>query len=86
MTHQGKVEALTRWGSDAYLLAQHLDIRLASTDSLRITAQFSLASILSVDEALHDLGTLAFFALHLFSAVGRHTAAVTDILCLIEKL
>ena len=33
-----------------------------------------------------ELVTFAFFALHLFSAGGRHSSAVSELLCLIERL
>ena len=46
-----------------------------------------LAVIPSADEALHDLGTLAFVASHLFSTGGgRHSPAVAKIIHLIERL
>ena len=66
-------------GADASLLEQQLDGRLASADSLRMTARIRLAVIPSADEALRDLGTFAFVASHLFSAwgvplVSRHRA------------
>ena len=70
LTRQGSVEASTRGGADASLLAQQLDGRLVSADSLRMAARISLAIIPSADEALCDLGTFAFVALHLFSAGG----------------
>ena len=47
----------THGGSDASLLAQQLDGRLASADSLRVNARFRLAVILSVDEAICNIGT-----------------------------
>ena len=68
LTRQGLVEASTRGGADASLLAQQLDGRLASADSLRMAARICLAVIPSADEALRDLGTFAFVASHLFSA------------------
>ena len=39
-----------------------------------------------MEEALRDLGTFAFTALHLFSACGRHSSAVAELLRLIERL
>ena len=45
-----------------------------------------LAVILSADDALRDLSTFAFVALHLFSTGGCHLSAVAKILCLIERL
>ena len=86
LTQQGTVEVSTRGGADASLLAQQLDGRLDLVDSLRTAAQVRLAEIPSADEALRDLGTFAFVALHLFSAGGRHLSAVAELLCLIERL
>ena len=62
MIRQGTVEASTRGGEAASLLAQHMDGRLASADSLRIAARVRLACILSTDKALRDLGTFSFIA------------------------
>ena len=73
LTRQGTVEASTRGGADASLLAQQLDGRLASADSLRTAARVRLAAIPSAEESLRDLGTFAFFASHLFSAGRRHS-------------
>ena len=70
MTRQGSVEASTRGGTDASLLAQKLDGRLALADYLQISARVRLAVIPSADEALHELGTFAFVALYLFFAGG----------------
>ena len=70
LTRQGSVEASTRGGADASLLAQQLDGRLASAEFLRMAARIRLAIIPSADEALRDLGTFAFVASHLFSAGG----------------
>ena len=86
LTRQGTVEASTRGGVDASLLAQQLDGRLASADSLRTAAQVCLAAIPSAEEALRDLGTFAFDASHLFSASRRHLSAVAELFCLIERL
>ena len=86
MTCQGMVEASIREGADASLLAQQLDGRLASVDSLRTAARVRLACILYVDEALRDLGTFDFVASHLFSAAGRHASAVAELLRLIKRL
>ena len=69
---QGMVEASTHGSADASLLAQQLDGRLELVESIRTDAHVRLAAILSVEKALHDLGTFAFVALHLFSAGGRH--------------
>ena len=86
MTRQGPVEESTSEGTDASLLAQHLDSRLASEESLKKAAPVRLACILSVDEALCDLVTFAFVTLHLFSAAGRHVSALVELLCIIEIL
>ena len=86
MTHHGTVEVYTRGGSDASLLAQHLDGSLALADSLRADVRVRLAAIPSADETLSDLGMFAFISLHLFSAGGRHLSAVADIVLLIERL
>ena len=45
-----------------------------------------LAVILSVDEALHNLGAFFCVTLHLFSAGGRHLSAVAELLPLIKRL
>ena len=79
-------EASTRGGANDSLLAQQLDGRLASADSLQIYARFRLAVILSADEALRDLGTFTFVALHLLSAGRRHSSAFAEIIHLIERL
>ena len=73
-------------GADASLLAQKLYGRIALADSLRTAARVCLDDILSVDEALRDLGTSSFVALHLFSAGGRHLSAVAALLRLITSL
>ena len=51
-----------------------------------MSARVRLAVISSVDEALCNLGTFAFVALHLFSMGGRHLSAVAELFCLIEWL
>ena len=76
----------THGGSDASLFAQQLDGRLSLADSLWIAVRVHLAVILSADEALRDLGTLAFVTLHLFSVGGRHLSAIAELLHLIERL
>ena len=86
LTRQGSVKASTRGGADASVLAQQLDGRLASADSLRMDARVCLAVIPSANEALCDLGTFAFVALHLFSVGECNSSAVTKILRLIERL
>ena len=73
MILQGMVEASTHWGLYAYLLAQHMDGRLASTNSLQTAARVCLTAILSTDEVLHDLVTFDFVASHLLSAGGGAT-------------
>ena len=55
-------------------------------DSLRTAARFHLAAIPSVDEALRGLSTFVFVALHLFSASGRNSYAVAELLRLITWL
>ena len=86
MTWQGTVDASTRRGTDASLLSQQLDGRLVLADSLRTAAQVRMADILSVDEALCDLGTFAFIASYLFSPGGRHSSAVAELLRFITRL
>ena len=86
LTRQGSVEASTRGGSDASLLVQYLDGHLTSADSLRMAARVRLAIILSADKLLRDLGTFAFVASHLFSAVGCPSAAIAKLLILIERM
>ena len=86
MICQVTVEVSTHEEEDASLLAQQLDGWMALVDSLRTDAQVRLACIPSTDEALHDLITFAFVALHLFSAAGRHLSAVSDIIRLIKRL
>ena len=51
-----------------------------------MAARVRLAVILSMNEALRGLGTFAFVASHLFSAEGRHSSSVSELLRLIEKL
>ena len=53
---------------------------------MRITARFRLAVIPPADNALRDLGTFAFVALHLFSAGRHHWYIVAELLRLIERL
>ena len=53
---------------------------------MQVAVRIRLAVIPSVDEAFHDLGTLTFVASHLFSAGGRHSSAVANLLRLIERL
>ena len=70
LTRQVSVEASTRGGADTSLLAQELDRRLASADSLRMATRVRLAVIPSTDEALCDLGTFVCVASYLFSTMG----------------
>ena len=86
MIRQGTVAASNRRGLETYLLAQHLNGRLDSADSLQTVAWVHLDVILFAYEALRKLETFAFVALYLFSARGRHTSAVVDLICLIERL
>ena len=79
MTRQGIEEVLTHGGSNASLLEKLMDGWLASEDSLRTANQVRLSVILSVDEALRDLGTFAFMASHPLSAVGvTHISSCGD--------
>ena len=86
LTIQGTVEASTRGGADASLLAQQLDRCLASADSLQTAARVRLATIPLAEEALRDLGTLSLVSLHLFSAGRRHSYAVVELLRIIKSL
>ena len=86
VTRHGLLEASTCGGTDASTLAQKLDRRLASAESLQMAARVRLAVIPSADEALRDLGTFTFVASHLFSAGGRHSSAVAELLRLVERL
>ena len=70
-------------GANASLLAQHFYGRLDLADSLWMAAKVRLDVIPSTDKAFYDLGTFAFVALYLISAVERHSSAVSDILFLI---
>ena len=83
---KGSVEASTCGGADASLIEQHLDRCLASEDSLQMSVRVRLAVILSADEALRDIGTYAFVALHLFSAGESHSSTISELLCLIERM
>ena len=86
MTRQGLFKASTHGGYDVSLLAQQLDRRLTLTDSLQISTRVRLAIIPFAYEALRDLCTFAFVALHLFSASERHSSAIVNILHLLESL
>ena len=86
LTRQGSVEASTRGGSNASLLAQQLDGRLTIGGLLRLSARVRLAVIPSAEEALCDLDTFAFVALHLFSVIRRHLPAVSKLFRRIDSL
>ena len=86
LTRQVTVDTATCGGADASLLAQQLDGRLTSVDSLRTATKVRLATIPSVDEALWDLGTFAFVASNLFSVGGRHLSAAAELIRLVESL
>ena len=86
LTSKVLVEASTCGGADSPLHMQQLDGRLASEESLMMGARVRLAVILSADKALRDLGAFDFVASHLFSAGGRHSSAVADLLRRIEIL
>ena len=73
--HQGTVEASTHVGSEAYLLAQQMDVRLDSVDYMWTAAWVRLEVIPSADETLCNLVTFDLVSLHLFFAVGRHDEA-----------
>ena len=60
--------------------------QLASADYLRTADQICLAAKLSMDEALRNLGTFAFVAVHLFSVIRRQVTVIAELLCLIERL
>ena len=86
LKHQVLLEASNHGGSNASLLAQQLDGRLASVDSLQIDARFRLAVILSADKALLNLGTFAFVVSHLLSAGRRHSYGFAELIRIIERL
>ena len=73
-------------GLDASLLAEHMYVRMASTDSLRTDVWVRLEVMPYADEGIHGLGTFALFALHLFFAVRIHKAADVGIPYLIDIL
>ena len=70
-------------GSDASLLDQHQDGRLALVDSLLMASRVRLSTIPSVEEALLNLGTFAFVSFHLFYAGGQNLSVIADLLRLI---
>ena len=61
-------------GDGTSLLAQTLDGRLASADSLLMTVRVHLSVILSMDRALRNFVNFTFDASHLFSAGGRQSS------------
>ena len=84
MTRQVTVEASTLRGLDTSLLAQYLNGRLASADSLQTETRVRLEVIPFADEAIRELVTFAFVESHLFSVRVRHVEAVVELLCLID--
>ena len=56
------VEVSTCGEADDYLLVQHIDERLASADSLRMSTRLRLVAIPYFYEALRNLGTFTFVA------------------------
>ena len=64
MNCQDMVEASTHGGADASLLSKQLDRVLSLVDSLRTAARVRLSAISSTEEALRNLGTFSFVALH----------------------
>ena len=83
---QGAFEASTRGDANDSLSEQHLDNRLALTKFLWTAMRVHMAVILSVDEALRNLGTFDFVALRLFSAGRRYSPDIMELFCLVERL
>ena len=83
---QGTVEASTCGYDDASLIVQQRNRRLALVESLKTDARVCLDVIPSVDKTLRDFSTFAFITFYLFFEVGRHSPAVAELLCLIERL
>ena len=54
--------------------------------SVRTAARVRLAAISSADEALCNFSMFAFIDFHLFSAGGRQSSAVTELLRFIYRL
>ena len=79
ITQQDAVDVSTYMESADAIVAQHLDMRLVSADSLQTSVQVRLSVIPSADKAIHKLGTFVFFSSHLFSAGGRHASAAEEI-------
>ena len=86
MTFQGMVEAATNEGANDILLTQQLNRHLDLAESLWTAMRVHLDAIPSAEEALRDLGTFDFVALHLFSMRRRHSSAVVELLRLIDRL
>ena len=79
-------EASNRGGNDSSLLAHYIDVCLALSDSLWMAVRVRLDAIPPAEETLCNLVRFAFVASHLFSAGGRHSSAISELLCLIEIL
>ena len=71
---------------DAYLLTQQIVGQLLSEDTLWTAVQVHLAVILTVGEALHNLGTFDFVVEQLFSSGIIHSSVVLELLHPIERL
>ena len=80
------VDAFTCGGTDASLLAQHLERSLDLEKYLHMTVRVRLDAILSTEKALQNLCNFTFVASHLFYTYGRHLSAATELLCLITRL
>ena len=52
---------------------------------MRMDTRVRLYFIPSADKAICNLGNFAFVASHLFSEGGRHSSAVVELLCLIDR-
>ena len=65
---------------------QHLDVRMASANSLQTATRVHLDDITSADEALLNLDIFYFIVLHLLSVGGIHAVSVMDLLHIIERL
>ena len=82
----GTVEEATHGVADASLLSQQLCRHLASEYSLWTAVRVRLAAIPSTEEDIQYLGMCSFVALYLLFVGGRHSSAVAELLCLIERL
>ena len=80
LMRQGTVDVFTCGGANASFLAQHINGSLALEESLLNSLRVGVAIILSVDEALCDLGLFAFVALHLISLCWIHLSAIVELL------